>query len=59
MLQSSIPLVHTGDFMIGEMNPVIWQEMHDTLHSQGILEEVLDVESLFTNQFLAEPTGDH
>jgi NitT/TauT family transport system substrate-binding protein len=51
---ASIPIVNTGDDYIGWMEPEIWQAMEKTLHEQSILTDSVEVEQVYTMQFLEE-----
>ena len=52
LMEASIPMIHTGEDQIGWMKPEIWQGMHDMLLEQGILDAPLDVDQLYTLEFL-------
>lgn len=52
MFEASIPLIHTGEDHIGWMRPEVWDEMHDTLLTQGFIQEPLDLEKVYTLEFL-------
>jgi NitT/TauT family transport system substrate-binding protein len=51
-LESSLPLIDTGEDKIGWMRPEIWQQMHDVLLEQGLLTQPLDVTTTYTNEFV-------
>jgi NitT/TauT family transport system substrate-binding protein len=51
-LESSIPLIDTGEARIGLMRPEVWQQMHDILLEQGLLAEPLDITTVYTNEFV-------
>lgn len=51
---ASIPLVNTGQDYIGWMEPGVWSGMEETLRSLGVLKSSLDVEQVYTLQFLEE-----
>lgn len=51
-MTASIPLVNTGEDYIGWMRAEVWQGMHDILLEQGILDEPMDVEKVYTMEFL-------
>jgi NitT/TauT family transport system substrate-binding protein len=57
MFFASIPLFHTGENHIGWMLHEVWQGMHDTLLEQGILEEPVDLDTVYTMQFLESIYG--
>jgi ABC-type nitrate/sulfonate/bicarbonate transport system substrate-binding protein len=52
MLEYSLPLIHTGQSPLGEMNNDIWQQMYNTLLEQKIITEPFDIKDAYTNQFL-------
>jgi NitT/TauT family transport system substrate-binding protein len=51
---ASLPLVNTGEDHIGWMKPDIWAGMEATLREQGILTKRVDVQQVYTLQFLKE-----
>ena len=53
----TIPLVNTGEDDIGWMNAERWKTMEDTLRQQGALTGPLDIEQVYTMQFLKEIYG--
>jgi NitT/TauT family transport system substrate-binding protein len=57
MMAASVPLIHTGENQIGWMQADIWQGMHDMLLAQDILEQPLDVDDLYTTDFLEQIRG--
>lgn len=54
MLEASVPLVHTGDDQIGWMRAKIWQDMHDLLLDQELMDEPFNVDDVYTMEFLNE-----
>ncbi|MGB5329360.1 MAG: ABC transporter substrate-binding protein [Gammaproteobacteria bacterium] len=52
VLESSIPLIHTGERSIGWMKREDWVNMYQTMVDQGIISTVFDPEELYTMQFL-------
>ncbi|MDQ2693667.1 MAG: ABC transporter substrate-binding protein [Chloroflexota bacterium] len=54
---ASIPLVNTGEDVIGWMKPEVWAHMEQTLREQGLLTNPLDLEELYTMEFLWENNG--
>ncbi|WP_459903813.1 ABC transporter substrate-binding protein [Desulfosarcina cetonica] len=53
MFEAMLPLVHTGEDMIGWMRPKDWHDMHQMLAEQGLIDNPKDqVNQLFTMQFL-------
>lgn len=54
---ASIPLVNTGEDHIGWMKKETWEEMTQILRAQGDLKQPLNVEDVYTMQFLEELYG--
>jgi NitT/TauT family transport system substrate-binding protein len=54
---ASLPLVNTGEDHIGWMKPEVWAGMEQTLREQGVLTNPVEVEKLYTLQFLEEIYG--
>jgi len=52
MLQTSIPLIHTGDSPIGWMEKARWEQVQDILLQQKILDKKIDVDEAYTTRFL-------
>jgi NitT/TauT family transport system substrate-binding protein len=57
MMESLMPLVHTGEDRIGWMKPAVWKGMVDVLLDQQILDAPFDVSQAYTMRFLAEMYG--
>lgn len=53
-VEASTPLIDTGEGPIGYMRESVWQEMHDILLEQGLLDESLDVTTVYTNEFVED-----
>lgn len=53
-LTASIPLVNTGEDFIGWMKPEVWAGMEKTLREQNILTLPLQLDDVYTLQFLEE-----
>lgn len=51
---ASIPLVNTGEDVIGWMKPEAWAGMERTLREQGVLTAPLNLEDVYTLRFLRE-----
>lgn len=49
---ASIPLIDTGGAPIGLMDGAVWQSVHDTLLNQELISAAVDVDSIFTNEFV-------
>jgi len=56
-MEASLPLIHTGQDQIAWMRAEVWQGMHDILLEQGILDEPLDMDKVYTMEFLHEIYG--
>lgn len=56
-MAASLPLVNTGEDHIGWMKPEIWAGMLETLRQQAVLTEPLEIEQMYTMQFLQEIYG--
>ncbi len=54
MMDAMLPLVHTGEDVIGWMKPEIWQEMAELMAKQGLLTAPFDVNQAYTLRFLKE-----
>ncbi|MDQ1331608.1 MAG: NitT/TauT family transport system substrate-binding protein [Thermodesulfobacteriota bacterium] len=57
MMESMLPLVHTGEDHIGWMKPEVWHEMYDTMLTHGLLEKPVDVDKAYSTQFIKEIYG--
>jgi NitT/TauT family transport system substrate-binding protein len=57
-MMASVPLVHTGEDQIGWMRAETWEDMHDILIEQGLLDGSCNVEDLYTVEFLEEIYGE-
>ena len=58
MMEASVPLIYTGKDQIGWMRAEEWQEMHDLLLAQGILAGPLNIDKVYTSQFLRAVYGE-
>ena len=54
---ASIPLVNTGEDFIGWMKPEVWADMERTLREQGLLTGSLNLNEVYTKEFLMEIYG--
>ncbi len=57
MMEASVPLIHTGEDQIGWMRHEIWQGTHDMLLKQNILDRPIDVDKVYTMEFLRKIYG--
>ena len=55
---ASLPLINTGEDHIGWMKPQIWTGMAETLRQQTVLTTPVDIEEVYTMQFLQEIYGE-
>jgi NitT/TauT family transport system substrate-binding protein len=49
---AAVPLVDTGGAPIGWMDAAVWQGIHDTLLDQGIISSPVDLDLVYTNEFM-------
>ena len=56
-MEASIPLIHTGEDQIGWMRAEIWQNIHDILLEQGLIIAAVDLDTVYTIEFLEEIYG--
>jgi hypothetical protein len=54
MMEAMLPMVHTGEDIIGWMKPVIWQDMANLMSNFGLLAAPVDVNQAYTLRFLEE-----
>ena len=57
-MQASLPLIHTGEDRVGWMRAEVWQGTHDVLLTQVVLAEPVDIDSVYTMEFLYEIYGE-
>jgi NitT/TauT family transport system substrate-binding protein len=53
-LVASVPYVNTGEDYIGWMSQQTWNEMAETFRQHGVLTRTVEIESIYTMQFLEE-----
>ena len=58
MVESSLPMIHTGLGPIGWMDAQEWGHMHDTLLLENIINNSLDLETVYNPQFLEAIYGE-
>jgi NitT/TauT family transport system substrate-binding protein len=51
-MTASLPLINTGEDHIGWMKPEVWAGMNQTLQEQGVVTGQLDINQVYTLQFL-------
>jgi NitT/TauT family transport system substrate-binding protein len=49
---AAVPLIDTGGAPIGWMDAPVWQGIHDTLLEQGLISSPVDLDSVYTNEFM-------
>ena len=54
---ASLPLVNTGEDYIGWMKPEVWSAMAQTLREQDVLTRTVDIDQVYTLQFLQAVYG--
>lgn len=54
MLKDSVPLISDGVSFLGWMDKEQWQQAHDILLGQGILSKPIEINDVFTVEFLAD-----
>ena len=52
MMETSIPYINTGTEALGIMDDSVWQEMHDILLDQGVIEQELNCNTVYSNLFV-------
>ncbi|MBC8505085.1 MAG: ABC transporter substrate-binding protein [Anaerolineales bacterium] len=57
MMEASVPLIHTGEDQLGWMRRDIWLGMQEILLEQGVLESAVDIDQVFTLEFLEQTDG--
>ena len=53
-MEASLPLVHTGEDHIGWMKLEVWAGMEHTLRQQGILDGAVELDRVYTMEFLRQ-----
>jgi len=53
-MEAGLPLVHTGEDHIGWMKPEVWAGMEHTLRQQGVLDGAVDLDKVYTMEFLRQ-----
>ena len=51
-MAASIPFIHTGEHPIGWMQAEVWQGTYEMLLEQGLLDEPVNLDEVYTTQFL-------
>jgi ABC-type nitrate/sulfonate/bicarbonate transport system substrate-binding protein len=51
-MNAEIPLIDTGDAPIGTMDAAVWSSTQEILLNQRLLEKVVDLETVYTNEFI-------
>ena len=58
LFEATLPLIHTGEYKIGWMRPEVWHTTHGILVEQGLVPEEMEVDSMYTTEFLEEIYGE-
>ena len=58
VMLASVPLVHTGEDQVGWMRADLWEGMHQVLLEQGALDRAVDLDKVYTMEFLKQIYGD-
>jgi NitT/TauT family transport system substrate-binding protein len=53
-VEASIPLIDTGEDTIGWMRGDIWEEMQDILMNRGLMQQTIDLDAVYTNEFVED-----
>ncbi len=53
-MQVEIPFIDTGDVPIGTMDAAVWQSTMDIMVAQGFIDAPLELETLYTNEFIPQ-----
>jgi NitT/TauT family transport system substrate-binding protein len=51
-MEAQIPLIDSGDGLVGSMDLAVWQSTQDALLKQGLLSAPIDLLAMFTNRFI-------
>jgi len=57
IMEASAPLIHTGEDQIGWMRAEVWEGMQKMLLEQGLLAGPVDVDKVYTIEFLYKVYG--
>lgn len=57
ILDNQAPLIHTGENEIGWMKQSVWQDMHNMLLDQGLIERPIDINKAYTMEYLNKIYG--
>lgn len=52
MMETQTPLIHTGEDQIGWMRAAVWEGMLDLMLEHGLLDEQVDLDKVYTMEFL-------
>ena len=58
MVETQTPLIHTGEAEIGWMEGHAWQQMHQMLLDGGVLTQPINIDEVYTMQFLNKIYGE-
>ena len=57
-LEATIPLMNVPNRQLGGMDPEVWQYSHDFLLERGILSEPVNLDEVYTLEFLTEEVAE-
>jgi NitT/TauT family transport system substrate-binding protein len=57
-VEASVPLIHTGQDQIGWMRAEVWEGMQQMLLEQGLLDEPVDLNTVYSMEFLERVYGE-
>jgi NitT/TauT family transport system substrate-binding protein len=57
-MEASVPLIHTGEDQIGWMRAEVWEGMQQMLLEQGLMAEPVDLDTVYTMEFLERVYGE-
>jgi NitT/TauT family transport system substrate-binding protein len=57
-MEASVPLIRTGEDRIGWMRAEVWEDMQQMLVEQGLLDEPVDLDTVYTMEFLERVYGE-
>lgn len=58
-MAASLPYIHTGEDYIGWMKPEVWAGMLKTMREQGEVTSPLDIEDVYTMEFIQQIYGEN
>lgn len=58
-MRAEIPFIDTGDMPIGTMDKAVWQSTQDILVEQEFISSPVDLDALYTNEFVEKAQSSH